>query len=624
MSTTTSITNQIGGAGGANLVSIQVTVNGGTPTALAYGASTSFQWSASSPASLFVEFIVASPSGNPPSLVTVAPIGYPTPYRFNGESKILGSFDYTGPYSYLGAAGYMIYDGTGIYVKPLAINLNTMLALPPFGYTDSGSLSGCFTGSVNSFLPNIPFVIETNGGNYLTASAGSISLTTTVSSYFQMVYQNNNMYLCVADLTTGTYSNSIYVNESNSFAYTNDPISATTSSTWGVFLNYSETLGYANSVTLVCNNSGGTGLNAIVSLDAIKAVAAGPCPASAFTSPPCFFNVGTTNTAGFQLQLYLADACVARPYTVNCWGITNLGCPYGQPYCTVQATSTGGELCFVGCTGGTSTEVSAAQKFVSSTCLSRDAVFGIDPTCSAVAGVTGITGCTQWLSQELGPSCSAACAFIQGASPSTPSYCDLQKTAFCGQSGQANTPDCSCLNVYTTTFKTAAVNQGGVNYSYNDFACYVQDQLFGQISPNTAFYPECWWPTCLATGGGLVLDPPGPTCPSAWVGCFNLISDVFENNQPADAAVKVTNNCGVGGESGQAPIPGVPLCGPRPPAPPLPVLPPGPKKRLSKNTLYIIIGAAAGVVVLILGLGLGLGLRNRNRKKLVKPQKPVA
>jgi hypothetical protein len=599
------IQNNLGYSVSDALIRLTVT-SGGVPRIVPYRSSITVTTDY-----VGLSFMFQNGVGNNPSKLAVADVSL--------KVSLKQSVDlwYSAPYSYL-RMGSVEYSAPNTYTVQAYVNpaLNTMLGMPPYGYSSGvPGLSGCFTDSVYSLVEKVPFQIGA-GLNWLKASgANSLVTDPNTRDYFCLLTDGNSaqphMILCLVSADGST--SPLYINGTNvSYGSSSPP-----DCTWGVYLNYNPSLTFADSVALFAYQSGQVYYISVSATSGALVATAKTDPGQYVSNPPNFANfpVSIAASAQFNLVLNTLGACIVRPALLNCWALTSYGCPNNQPVCTLQATNTGGQLCSTACSASTASELQLAKTFVGDVCAKS--VTATDTyQCNTVAQIPS-SSCTGWLSKPLARSCTQACQFIGANESVTPSFCDTTKKTFCAQDANKNLPDCACINVTTSSFATTALKDpiSKTPLTYNDFVCYVSDHTAdGRIDPKVTLFPECWWPACLPNSGGLTLD--NVNCPTTWVGCLNLVQGIYQNPESWSSSTFKT-------ECGTAETNQLPVCGggpPPPPLPPSPVPPPQPKpspgggKSLSKTELtLIIVGAAVAVAILIVGLSVGLYFRKKRK-----------
>jgi hypothetical protein len=190
----------------------------------------------------------------------------------------------------------------------------------------------------------------------------------------------------------------------------------------------------------------------------------------------------------------------AQSYAANCWK--------GLP--PLALTDAGKGFCANSPVVLTQQYKNGKKSFIQETC---NGVY--DTGCPNIAQVQPDT-CSGWLQEAVTQYCAQAC------SSDVSTFCDQSKLAYCSPTGnRANTAECACLNVYTSSFGLPT-RQG---MSYNQFVQYLNSD-FG-LNANTDLNPQCWWDTCdTKGGGGITLSSTSLSCPSAENSCFNAITNL--------------------------------------------------------------------------------------------------
>ena len=262
--------------------------------------------------------------------------------------------------------------------------------------------------------------------------------------------------------------------------------------------------------------------------------------------PPGFVGGSDPNLANPQLAVYLdllttEEACaLGGSVRAACWSTSPYGCapiPGALPVCALQATEAGARTC--GACGvadpGAPAYTAAASQFLSQVCLfQHQAASTPGLVCAPVAGTAAPDACTGFRVPGLGPSCVAACEAVG------PAACNSLTADYCGQATVANSADCACLNVETSSFPAAAER----GMSFPGLQAYLLDKygLGGAVQ----LQPKCWWPTCAADNTGAILPAAGAgggtSCPAKVIQCSIDVENVIARD--STVGINIVQDCG--------------------------------------------------------------------------------
>jgi hypothetical protein len=230
---------------------------------------------------------------------------------------------------------------------------------------------------------------------------------------------------------------------------------------------------------------------------------------------PIGFIPYTLDSTLFSLLLSTKlDTTYLNAYAINCWtGFPPLALTDAGAFCndaaSIQSYKNGQKL------------------FIQESC---NGVYNED--CPNSGGVHP-DSCSGWLQGTIAQFCQTACK-----SSSLSIFCDQSKLAYCNLDGKrANTAECACLNVYTSSFKVSHRS----NLSYVDYVAYL-NQNYG-LNANTDLNPQCWWDTCTTTDyGGITLSSTTLSCPTNENSCFNIIKGLEVSND-SSVILNLKNEC---------------------------------------------------------------------------------
>ena len=432
------------------------------------------------------------------------------------------------------AATLGFYSGSG---SDTTIRNYTFQPAAPFQITqlvssnnaNSVVLTACFSTTAGSPAPAPACPDISKNLSFVPISTADIGGNTACFYCFQTDEFTQTQHLAILDPlsltgwypleitdTAGTYGLSIVTNTDLSKLNSEWAIFQVWGSSTGVTTAYLTT-----SVSLVCKYTPPGGTKVYLTLDGADCTTAAGSTTLFSTfditkiNTPIGFTPWTSDSTLFSLLLSATlDASYLNSYAINCWtGFPPLALTNAGAFCdnaaSMQSYKNGQKL------------------FIQETC---NGVYNED--CPNSGGVHS-DSCSGWLQGTLAQFCKKACE-----SSTLSIFCDESKLAYCSLDGKrANTAECACLNVYTSSFKVS--NRS--NLSYVDYVAYL-NQNYG-LNANTDLNPQCWWDTCTTTDyGGITLSSTSLSCPTNENSCFNIIKDL-EISADSNVILNLKNQC---------------------------------------------------------------------------------
>ena len=237
---------------------------------------------------------------------------------------------------------------------------------------------------------------------------------------------------------------------------------------------------------------------------------------------------------------FLARCWDVQPYGCEVDATTGLDIMTSPPSCVFKSAefAAGTSVCTDVSGPPSAAEILGAQQFLTQHCAIRYT----DGACKQVDGADS-SACSGWSHNNLADACDAACPLADAGAPG---FSRALKLGYCATAAAANDPDCSCININTSTFQSPTYK----NQTYPQFQRWFS-QTFN-TSSGAYLYPECWWQACTAAGGAIRLDSSvtAQACPDLVVQCVAEASASSFNTDDASLTIHIQNACGFGGSSG--------------------------------------------------------------------------